>query len=96
MPGHDDRRVDVRRVRAELDVQRLREALHGELGRGVRGVLGALAWGDNSVSSCGSYSPATGPGTSAGALPMGLSLSGEGLGGPRRGAKGSCGTPGTP
>ena len=42
MPGHDDRRVDVRRVRAELDVQRLREALHGELGRGVRGVLGAL------------------------------------------------------
>ena len=36
------------------------------------------AWGDNSVSSCRSYSGAKGPGTSAGVFPMALSLSGEG------------------
>jgi hypothetical protein len=29
-----------------------------------------LAWGDNSVSSCGSHSRAKGPGTSAGAFPV--------------------------
>jgi hypothetical protein len=41
---------------------------------------GAGTCGDNSVSSCRSYSPAKGPGTkfSAGAVPMALSLSGEG------------------
>jgi hypothetical protein len=50
-------------------------------------------WGDNSVSSCRSYRRAKGPGTSAGAFPTALSLSGEGPRGPRRGAKGSCGTP---
>ena len=53
-------------------------------------------WGDNAVSSGGSYGRATGPGTSAGAFPMELFLSGEGARGPRRGTKGSCGTPGTP
>jgi hypothetical protein len=46
--------------------------------------------------SCRSYSPAKGPGASAGAFPMALSLSGEAPRGPQRGAKGFCGTPGTP
>ena len=34
-------------------------------------------WGDNSVSSRRSYTRATGPGTSAGAFPIALSLSGD-------------------
>ena len=34
-------------------------------------------WGDTSVSSCRSYSRAKGPGASADAFPMTLSLSGE-------------------
>ena len=55
-----------------------------------------VAWGDNSVSSCRSYGRAKGPGASAGAFPTARSLSGEGPRGPRRCAKGSCGTPGTP
>jgi hypothetical protein len=55
-----------------------------------------LAWGDNSVSSGRSYNRAKDPGTSAGAFPMALSLSGEDPRGLRRGAKGSGGTPGTP
>jgi hypothetical protein len=50
-------------------------------------------WGDTSVSSCRSYNRATGPGTSAGAFPTARFLSGEDARGPRRGAKGSCGTP---
>jgi hypothetical protein len=54
------------------------------------------AWGDNSVSGRRSYSRAKAPGTSAGAFPMALSLSGEGPSGPQRGAKGSCGTPTSP
>jgi hypothetical protein len=54
------------------------------------------AWGDNSVVGCRSCSRAKGPGTSVGAFPVELSLSGENTRGPRRGAKGSCGTPGTP
>ena len=43
-------------------------------------------WGDNSVSSCRSYSRAKSPGatSSAGAFPMALSLSGEHPRGPRR------------
>ena len=55
-----------------------------------------LTWGDNSVSSCRSYSRAEGPGTSAGAFSTARSLSGENSRGPRWCAKGSCGTPGTP
>ena len=51
-------------------------------------------WGDHSVRSCRSCTRAEGPGTSAGAFPMALSLSGEDSRGPRRDAKGSCGTPG--
>ena len=49
-------------------------------------------WGDNSVSSCRSYGQAKGPGASAGAFPVALSLYGEEPRGPRRSAKGSCGT----
>ena len=56
----------------------------------------ALSWGDNPVSSCRPFTRATGPGTSAGAFPMALSLSGEDPRGPRLGAKGSSGTPGAP
>ena len=56
----------------------------------------SASWGGNSVSSCRSYSAAKGPATSAGAFPMVLSLSGEDPRGPRRGAMGSCGTPGAP
>jgi hypothetical protein len=61
--------------------------------------LAFVAWGDSSVSSYSSCSVAKGPGTSAGAFPihpMALSLSGEDPRGPRRGARGSWGTPGTP
>jgi hypothetical protein len=52
-------------------------------------VLGT--WGDNSVSSCRSYSRSTGPGTSAGVFPMARSLTGEG-----RVLEGSYVTLGTP
>ena len=50
----------------------------------------AVAWGDNSVSSCRSYSRAKGPSAGAGAFPtcMALSLYGEDPRVPRRGAKG--------
>jgi hypothetical protein len=43
--------------------------------RAAPAVRSLLAWGDNSVSSCRSYSRATGPGTSAGAIPMTFFLS---------------------
>jgi hypothetical protein len=55
-----------------------------------------VTWGDNSVSSRKSCARAKGPGTSAGAFPVALSLSGEGPGGHWRGAKGSGGTPRDP
>jgi hypothetical protein len=60
-----------------------------------------LAWGDSPVSSCRPCSLAKGPGASAGAFPMVLSLSGGGGGGGSKGSssgcQGSCGTPtGTP
>ena len=55
-----------------------------------------VTWGDNSVSSHKSCARAKGPGTSAGAFPVALSLSGEGPGGHWRGAKGSGGTPRDP
>jgi hypothetical protein len=51
------------------------------------------------VSSRRSHSRAKAPGASAGVFPihrMARSLSGQGPRGPRRGAKGSCETPGTP
>ena len=81
----------------------------GRRGRGGSGCWGRsreprashLARGDNSASSCRSYSRAKGPGTSAGALPMAVSLlvSGGGpqgvLDGVRRGPV-SRGTPRTP
>ena len=50
--------------------------------------VGKVRWGDNSVSSCGSYGGAKGAGTSAGAFPVALSLSREDSRGPPRCAKG--------
>jgi hypothetical protein len=61
-------------------------------GAARRAAARVAAWGDNAVSSCRSYSRAKCPG----AFPVALSLSGEGPRGPRRGAKGCCGTPGAP
>ena len=68
---------------------------YGFLGCAVTPSAMVCTCGDNSVSSCRSCSLAKGPGTSAGTFPMELSPSKEGPRGPRRGAKGSCGTPET-
>jgi hypothetical protein len=62
------------------------DVLRGAVSR-VRAPAGVMT-----QSSCRSYSRAKGPGTSADAFTMAFSLSAEDPRGPRRGAKGSCGT----